>query len=46
MADSDAINASADSFVEKVKREMSHYTPEEILNTDQAGIKLDENSLA
>ena len=46
MVDSDAINASADSFVAKVKREMSHYTPEEILNTDQAGIELDENSLA
>ena len=44
MADSDAINASADSFVAKVKREMSHYTPEEILNTDQAGIELEMNS--
>ena len=44
MADSDAINASADSFVAKVKREMSHYTPEEILNTDQAGIELEMHS--
>ena len=44
MADSDAINASADSFVAKVKGEMSHYTPEEILNTDQAGIELEMHS--
>ena len=44
MADSDAINASADSFVAKVKREMSHYTSEEILNTDQAGIELEMHS--
>ena len=44
MADSDAINASAGSFVAKVKREMSHYTPEEILNTDQAGIELEMHS--
>ena len=44
MADSDAINASADSFVAKVKREMSHYTPEEILNTDQVGIELEMHS--
>ena len=44
IADSDAINASADSFVAKVKREMSHYTPEEILNTDQAGIELEMHS--
>ena len=44
MADFDAINASADSFVAKVKREMSHYTPEEIFNTDQAGIELETHS--
>ena len=41
MADSSAINASADSSVAKVKREMSHYTPEEALNTAQAGIELE-----
>lgn len=46
MANPDTINASADSFIAEVKGEMSHYTSEEIINTDQAGIELDENSLA
>ena len=44
MADSDTINASADSFIADVKREMSHCTPEEIINTDQVGLELEIHS--
>lgn len=44
MTDSDTINAFADSFLAEAKRDMSHYAPEEILNTDQAGIELEIHS--
>ncbi|CAF3157962.1 unnamed protein product [Rotaria sp. Silwood2] len=42
--DTRAINVSVDSFVADVKREMSHYKPEEILNTDQVGLELELHS--
>ena len=44
MEDSAAIAASADSFLANVKQEMSRYTPEEILNTDQMGLELEMHS--
>ncbi len=42
--DIDAMNASADSFLVNVKREMSNYKPEEILNTDEVGLELEIHS--
>ncbi len=41
---SNAINASADSFLADAKREMGHYTSEEILNSDQVGLELEIHS--
>jgi hypothetical protein len=40
----DDIIVSADSFVADVKREMNQYAPEEILNTDEVGLKLELHS--
>jgi hypothetical protein len=34
-----AITASAHSFLADVKREMSYYAPDELLNTDQIGLE-------
>ena len=41
---SEAINASADSFVADVKQEMNFYGLEKIPNTDQAGLQLELHS--
>ena len=41
---SDAISASADFFLADVKLEMKDYAPEEVLNTDQVGLKLELHS--
>ena len=44
MEDSAAIAVSADSFLANVKKEMSQYAAEEILNTDQIGLELEMHS--
>lgn len=44
MDDSAAITASADSFLADVKHELSHYAPDEVLNTDQIGLELEMHS--
>jgi hypothetical protein len=44
MDDSAAITVSVDSFLADVKHELSHYAPDEVLNTDQIGLELEMHS--